>query len=90
MKTASEMRMSLIEKAGEDADFRSRLLDDPKAAIEAEFDVKVPEGFALNVHEDTPSSANLVLPPNPHLSMQELEAVSGAGPYGGDSDYNDY
>ena len=90
MKTASEVRLALIEKAGEDAEFRAQLLSDPKSAIENEFDITVPEGFKLHVHEESAAAAHLVLPPNPSLSAEELAAVSGAGPYGGDSDYNDY
>ena len=81
MKTASEIRMALIEKAGEDEDFRAHLLADPKSAIEGEFDVTVPEDFSLHVHEENPGTAHLVLPPSPGLSSEELAAVSGASNY---------
>ena len=90
MKTASEIRMALIEKAGESEEFRARLLSDPNSVIESEFGIPVPEGFSLKVVEDTPATAHVVLPPDPSLSTEELAAVSGAGPYGNDSDYNDY
>ena len=77
MKTASEMRMALIEKAGENDEFRAQLLADPKSAIESEFDVSVPEGFTLNVHEESPESAHIVLPPNPGLSTEQLATAAG-------------
>ena len=96
MKTASEMRMALIEKAGENDEFRARLLSDPKAAIESEFGVSVPEGFTLNVHEDSPASAHIVLPPDPSLTTAQLMAAAGGGGGGGgvptnapDADPND-
>ena len=86
------MRMALIEKAGENDEFRARLLSDPKAAIESEFGVSVPEGFTLNVHEDSPASAHIVLPPNPGLSTEQLVAAAGGEAddvFEFDSDSND-
>ena len=78
MKTASEIRTALIEKAGEDEDFRTRLLADAKSVIESEFDITLPDGFSLHVHEENPATAHLVLPPSPGLSSEELAAVAGA------------
>ena len=86
MKTSNEMRMALIEKAGENDEFRAQLLDDPKTAIESEFGVSVPEGFTLNVHEESPASAHIVLPPNPALSTEQLMTAAGGGDV---VDYND-
>ena len=71
--------MALIEKAGENDEFRAQLLADPKSAIESEFGVAVPEGFNLNVYEESPASAHIVLPPNPSLSTKELVAAAGGG-----------
>ena len=88
MKDATEIRMALIEKAGEDEDFRARLLSDPRSTIESEFDITVPEGFNLHVHEEDPGTAHLVLPPHPGLSTQELASVSGAISY--DDDYGQF
>ena len=88
MKEPTEIRMALIKKAGEDEDFRARLLGDPKSTIESEFDITVPEGFNLHVHEEDPGTAHLVLPPNPGLSTQELASVSGAISY--DDDYGQF
>ena len=77
MKTASEMRMALIEKAGENDEFRAQLLSDPKSVIESEFGVSVPEGFTLNVHEGSADTAHLVLPPDPSLTTEQLTAAAG-------------
>ena len=86
MKTASDIRMALIEKAGEDEDFRARLLSDARSAIESEFDITLPDGFSMHVHEEEPATAHLVLPPSPGLSTEELAAVSGGVDYGGSND----
>ena len=86
MKSASDIRMALIEKAGEDEDFRARLLSDARSAIESEFDITLPEDFSMHVHEENPATAHLVLPPNPGLSNEELAAVSGGVDYGGSND----
>ena len=71
--------MALIEKAGENGEFRAQLLADPKTVIENEFGVTVPEGFSLNVHEESPESAHIVLPPNPGLSTEQLATAAGGG-----------
>ena len=78
MTTATEMKEAILTRAAEDGEFRSRLVADPKAAISAETGAAIPEGFALVVHEDSATTAHLVLPPSPALTDAELEMVSGA------------
>ena len=65
----------IINKAVENEAFRSELLADPKAAIEKELGVSIPEGFKIGVHEDNIMSINLVLPPA-ELSEADLNAVA--------------
>ena len=80
MKTAEEMRTRLIDRAGEDEAFRSRLLSDPKGAIQDELDVSVPDDFEVNAHEDNRGIAHLVLPPHPRLTEAEMtEGFGGRG-----------
>ena len=76
-KTPEEMRAILAEKAATDEDFRSRLLSDAKGTIQKEFDVEIPEGIHVHVHEDSSSTAHLVLPPDPKLGDEQLAAVAG-------------
>ena len=52
MQTAQEMRSRIIEKAGNDPDFRERLLDDPRAAVADELGVSVPDSLTIRVHEE--------------------------------------
>ena len=85
MTTATEMRDRILSKADEDGDFRARLIADPKAAISAEIGQTIPDGFDLVVHEDSATTAHLVLPPSPALTETELEMASGGASwwYGG-------
>ena len=79
--TATELKTQILTKAAEDDDFRTRLLTDPKAAISAETGMTVPEGFDVVVHEDSGTTAHLVLPPSPALTEAELEKVAGGDHY---------
>ena len=79
MKTAQDMEKTVLDKANEDADFRARLLSNPKDAIQQAVGVTVPEGFTIKVHEEDSRTAHLVLPPTSKLSSAELSAVAGGG-----------
>ena len=79
MITASQIREQLIEKATNDAEFRTRLVDDPRATVEAEFGVTLPEGFSFEVHEASATEAHLVLPPVAKLTEADLQGVAAAG-----------
>ena len=77
MMTATELKTKILSKAAEDGEFRARLLTNPKAAISAETGVTVPEGFHVAVHEDSGTTAHLVLPPSPALTEADLKKVAG-------------
>ncbi len=77
MTTATEMRDRILNKADGDSDFRARLITDPKAAIADETGMSLPGGFDVVVHEDSATTAHLVLPPSPELTDAELVQVSG-------------
>ena len=83
MKTHDELRAELIDRAVEDDDFRSRLLADPKAAIEDALGLTIPESMSISVHEDNATTAHLVLPPAAKLNEADLEAVAGGHPVKG-------
>ena len=75
--TVSALRQQLIEKAIADGEFRSRLMADPKAAVEAETGVTVPAEFNVEVHEDTADTSHLVLPPPAQLGEADLAQAAG-------------
>ena len=78
MTTATELKTRILSKADEDSDFRARLIADPKTAISAETGTAIPEGFDVVVHEDSATTAHLVLPRSPELTEAEMEGVAGA------------
>ena len=71
------MRTRIIDKAASDADYRARLLDDPRAA---ELGVSVPDSLTIRVHEEDAASAHLVLPPSSILDEPELGTVAAGFP----------
>ena len=75
--TVSALRQQLIDKATEDNEFRSQLIADPKAAIEAEIGMTVPAEFNIEVHEETATTSHLILPPSAELGEADLVQVAG-------------
>ena len=71
--------MKIVGKATEDADFRARLLSDPKGAIGQELGVSIPASMSVEVHEDSGTTAHLVLPPDSRLSEADLQMATGGG-----------
>jgi hypothetical protein len=81
--TRAEIERRLIQRSMEDEDFRQKLLDEPKAAVEQELGTQLPEGIEVRVLEESADTIYLVLPPatkqGDELSDQQLDAVSGGG-----------
>ena len=79
MKKPIDAADLLVSRAGEDNDFRERLLAKPKETIETEFGVTLAEGHEIQVHEETYTETHVVLPPRGKLSEAERnEAKAGA------------
>ena len=55
-----ELEAGLIERAAKDEAFRRALLADPTGTLERELGVRMPEGVALTVVEETPVSRYFV------------------------------
>ena len=77
MKTATDLKARILSRADDDGDFRARLVADPKAAVADEIGMTVPEGFDVVVHEDSATTAHLVLPPSPELTEADLAMAAG-------------
>jgi Nitrile hydratase, alpha chain len=79
----AEVERRLVQRSLEDEDFRQRLLDDPKAAVEQELETQLPEGAEVRVVEESADTIYLVLPSasavgeGGELSDEELEVVAG-------------
>ncbi len=76
-RTAGELREHLVEKATADAEFRARLLSDPKAAIEQELGIAIPASLSIEVHEEDSATAHLILPPTAKLNEGDLQTAAG-------------
>ena len=83
--TQAELQDKIVAKAQADPEFRSRLVADPKAAIEEVTGSELPEAIRIEVHEDSATSLHLVLPPSGELTDEELASVSAGWPGGGGS-----
>lgn len=69
----------ILVQAEKDDKFRSRLMVNPKAAIDEEFGVRFAPDQEIVVHEETDKTTHLVLPPKHKLSDAErAEAKAGA------------
>ena len=69
----------LLSRAGEDDDFRERLLAKPMETIEGEFGVTMAKDHQIHVHEETYSTTHVVLPPRSKFTEAEREeAKNGA------------
>jgi hypothetical protein len=78
----AEIERTLVQRSLQDEDFRRRLLDDPKAAVEQEFGSRLPESVEVRAVEESAQSIYLVLPSasplgQGEISDQDLEAVAG-------------
>jgi hypothetical protein len=82
----AEIEGRIIQRSLEDGDFRRRLLEDPRAAVEEELGTRLPEGVRVRAVEETAETIYLVLPSaspirgeGGELSDQDLETVAGGG-----------
>ena len=73
MTTATEMRDRLLSRAAEDGEFRALLIADPKAAISAETGQTIPDGFDAVVHEESATTAHVVLPRRRRIHLVGVE-----------------
>ena len=77
-QSAEQLYDHVLNKAASDAEFRTSLMADPKAAITREFDIHLPESYEITVHESKGTTLHLALPPDlSNLSEQDLEAIAG-------------
>ena len=80
----AEVERRLIERSLQDEDFRRRLMEDPKGAVQEELGTRLPEGVRVEAVEETQDTIYLVLPSNSvagaggaELSDRELQSVAG-------------
>ena len=79
MQDTQNVYQELMLKAAQEETFREALLGDPKATLEAYLGTPLPEGFKINVVENTATELTLVIPPktSDELSEDDLADVAG-------------
>ena len=76
-----DLEAKIVARAWADEAFRERLKTDPRAAVAKETGITVPESVALEVLEETPDKAYLVIPSNRMaVADEDLDAAGGSGP----------
>ncbi|MGF1470886.1 MAG: NHLP leader peptide family RiPP precursor [Rubrobacteraceae bacterium] len=71
--TPEQIRQRLMQRSVEDEEFRQRLLDDPRTAIEQEIGTSLPEEVEIRTVEETQDAVYLVLPPKPQSAAEGSE-----------------
>jgi Nitrile hydratase, alpha chain len=77
--TRSELEAKLVARAWADEGFRRRLRADPRAVVAEEIGVSVPDSIEIEVLEETPEKAYLVIPLNRVEISDERLDVAGGG-----------
>ena len=75
MKKPIDAANFLVSRAGEDSEFRERLLARPRETIEKELGASLAEDHEIQVHEETSATTHLVLPPRDRRTEAEREAA---------------
>ena len=83
-----EIQAQIISRAMEDEGFRAGVIADPKAAIAAKFGVNLPAELDIQVHEETATTAHLVLPATGKLDEAALQFAAGGHQPVGDQHSN--
>jgi hypothetical protein len=77
-----QAQQQIIDRANADPEFRNRLLQDPKGAIQEQLGIPLPASITVRVVEEGPGEVVLVLPEQgaasgTPLSDADLEGVAG-------------
>lgn len=79
--TRGEIMDHLAKFSAESAEYRKKLLENPRDIVSRQFAMEIPEGVTVKVVEDTPETVHIVLPytvaEGAELSDADLEAVAG-------------
>jgi hypothetical protein len=71
----------VVKRAWNDAEFRARLLEDPKSALEEELGVELPERLRVSVVEEQPDHLCIVLPVDTSRIIQStVDVMMGVPP----------
>lgn len=79
--TRRNLETALIEKCWKDADFKKRVVSDPKGMLEHHIGRKLPAQLKIVIHEEDVNTLHFSIPPTPsnvtELSDDDLDQVAG-------------
>jgi hypothetical protein len=76
--TRRELEAKIVARAWADESYRAHLKQDPRAALAEETGITVPEAITIEVLEETPEKAYLVIPvKRAALADEALDVASG-------------
>ena len=79
--TRRQVEAALITKCWRDADFRQKVVSDPKGMLEQHIGQKLPPQVKIFIHQEDINTVHFSIPPAPadltELSDAELESVAG-------------
>lgn len=81
VSTRRDLEAKIVARAWVDEGFRARLKSDPRSAVAEETGVAVPESIAIEVLEETPERAYIVLPSDRVAISDEQLDLAGGGEY---------
>lgn len=79
--TRRDLESKVVARAWADESFRERLKADPRAAVAEETGITVPESINVEVLEETPETAYLVIPTN-RVAVADEQLDAAGGGYG--------
>ncbi len=82
MSQQNQMEKQIIDRAMRDGSFRQCLLQDPKRALKDAFNIDVPSGTNIHIHEESAHDIHLTIPAAPQQGARELsedELTSAVG-----------
>jgi Nitrile hydratase, alpha chain len=79
--TRRDLESKVVARAWADESFRERLKADPRAAVAEETGITVPESINVEVLEETPEKAYLVIPAN-RVAVADEQLDAAGGGYG--------
>ncbi len=84
-QTRRDIEAQIIAKAWKDEAYKQKLLSNPKAVLEQEFNIQFPAEIKVEVKEENRTSLYFILPIRPEIAGQEISDKQLAAIAGGAS-----
>ena len=73
-----KIEQQIVERAMKDEDFRNKLQNDPRSAVEETLGIKFPDNVKFYINVEGPNDVHITIPaPRAELTEEELAGLSG-------------